>query len=184
MRRPHWVDYNNDGDLDLFVAKNAFPYNPTANTLYSNDGHGNFRSVAAGALVSDLESSAGAAWADYDRDGDLDVYVASNNNTKNAFYRNNGSDNNWIQIKCIGTASNRSAIGAQIRVKAKINGKDTRQLRQISGQSAFFSQDELVAHFGLGDASIIDSVKIEWPGGGIQILTDLKPNQFLTVTQE
>ena len=184
MRRPHWVDYDNDGDLDLFVAKNAFPYNAAANMLYQNDGHGGFQSVKSGALTSDLESSSGAAWADYDRDGDLDVYVASNNNTANAFYRNNGSGNNWIQIKCVGIIGNRSAIGAKIRVKACIDGSDVWQLREISSQSAFFSQDEMLAHFGLGDAPVVDSVRVEWPSDRIQTLTNVKPNQLLTITEE
>jgi hypothetical protein len=184
MRRPHWVDYDNDGDLDLFVAKNAFPYNAAANVLYRNDGHGGFWSINCGALVSDLESSAGAAWADYDRDGDLDVYVASNSYTPNALYRNNGSDNNWIQIKCVGVISNRSAIGAKIRVKARITDRDVWQLREISSQSAFFSQDEMLAHFGLGDAPIVDSVKVEWPSGRIQTLTNAKPNRILTITED
>jgi hypothetical protein len=184
MRRPHWVDYDNDGDLDLFVAKNAFPYNAAANALYQSDGHGNFRSVSCGALVSDLESSAGAAWADYDRDGDLDVYVASNNYASNAFYRNGGNDKNWIEIRCMGTTSNRSAIGAKIRVKACIDGCDVWQMREISGQSAFFSQDEMLAHFGLGDAPIIDSLRVEWPSGHFQTLTDVAPNQLLTITED
>jgi len=184
MRRPHWIDYDNDGDLDLFVAKNASPYNAAANVLYQSDGHGGFRSVNCGALVSDLESSAGAAWADYDRDGDLDVYVASNNYTSNAFYRNGGNDNNWIEIRCIGTTSNRSAIGAKIRVKARINDRDVWQLREISSQSAFFSQDEMLAHFGLGDAPIIDSVRVAWPSGRIQTLTNVKPNRLLTITED
>jgi hypothetical protein len=184
MRRPHWVDYDNDGDLDLFVAKNAFPYNAEANALYENDGYGDFREVRAGALVSDMESSSGAAWADYDRDGDLDVYVASSNNSPNAFYCNGGSDNNWIAIRCIGTTANRSAIGARVRVKARINGRDVWQMRQISSQSAFFSQDELPAHFGLRDAPVIDSIIVEWPGAGIQNLTNVEPNQFLTITED
>jgi hypothetical protein len=184
MRRPHWVDYDNDGNLDLFVAKNAFPYNAAANVLYRNDGQGGFRSVKCGALVSDLESSAGTAWADYDRDGDLDVYVASNNYAPSAFYRNGGNDNNWIEIRCIGTTSNRSAIGAKIRVKARINDRDVWQLREISSQSAFFSQDEMLAHFGLGDAPIIDSIEVEWPSGRIQMMTNVVPNQFLTITED
>jgi hypothetical protein len=183
MRRPHWVDYDNDGDLDLFVAKNAHPYNAAANVLYRNDGHGGFRNVDCGALVSDQESSAGAAWADYYRDGDLYVVVASNNYTPNAFYRNGGNDNNWIEIRCIGTTSNRSGIGARIRVKARINDRDIWQLREISSQSAFFSQDEMLAHFGLGDAPTIDSLSVEWPGGRYQTLTDVKPNQLLTITE-
>lgn len=184
MRRPHWVDYDNDGDLDLFVAKNAFPYNPAANALYENDGSGGFRSVNAGDIVTDLESSSGAAWADYDRDGDMDVYVASSNHTANAFYRNNGSDNNWILVRYVGTNSNHSAVGAKIRVTARINGRDVRQLREISSQSAFFSQDEMIAHFGLGDASVIDSIRVEWTGGGVQSLTDIKSNQLLTIIEK
>ncbi|MDD4052935.1 MAG: FG-GAP-like repeat-containing protein, partial [candidate division Zixibacteria bacterium] len=184
MRQPYWVDYDSDGDLDLFVLKQGAAYAPAHPALYVNEGEGTFSEKKLSVIVMDSGSSSGAAWADYDRDGDLDVFIANTNSSLSAFYRNDiGSAKNWISIKCVGTQSNRSGVGAKIRVKAHIGGKDVRQLREISGQSGYFGQDEMRAHFGLGDAATIDSVQVEWPSGMIDVLTNVAVNQFLTVTE-
>ena len=177
-----WGDYDNDGDLDLYVTGN-YQYTPRPNALYENNADGTFSKVAEEALVTDLESSAGAAWGDYDRDGDLDLFVANQNYENNALYRNNGNTNNWINIRCVGTNSNRSAIGAKVRLRATIDGTPVWQLREISGQTGNHSQNSLNAHFGLGDAPIVDSVKIEWPSGVVDVLTNVDVNQFLVVTE-
>ena len=183
-RKPHLIDYDNDGDLDLFLATMGPRYEPRPNVLYENDGIGAFHRREAGALTTDRQSAAGAAWADYDRDGDLDLYLAENNAGGNAFYRNYGNRNNWICIACRGTRSNRSGIGARVRAKARIGGKDVWQLRELSAQSGFFGQNEMRAHFGLGDATVVDSLTVFWPGGSTQTLTDVAPNQYLTITEE
>ncbi len=184
-RKPYWVDYDNDGNLDLFVAKQGAMYAPAKSALYRNVGDGSLSKVSGSGLEVDALSSSGSAWADYDRDGDLDLFVANTNNTLNALYRNdNGSGNNWINIKCIGTVGNRSAIGAKIRVKATIGGTETWQLREISSQSGFFGQDEMRAHFGLGTAAVIDSIIVEWPGQSAKdVLVDVAVCQFLTIVQ-
>ena len=184
MRKPYWVDYDNDGDLDLFVLKQGFPYAPAHPALYINKGDGTFYANRSSVIVTDSGSSSGAAWADYDRDGDLDVFIANTNSSRSAFYRNDiGNANNWISIKCKGTTSNRSGIGAKVRIKAHIGGKDVWQLREISGQSGFLGQDEMRAHFGLGDAINIDSIQVVWPRGTISVLTNVAANQFLTISE-
>ncbi len=184
MRKPYWVDYDNDGDLDLFVLKQGAAYAPAQAALYINQGDGTFYKKEMSVIVTDSGSSSGAAWADYDRDGDLDVFIANTNSSLSAFYRNDvGNANNWISIKCVGTTSNRSGIGAKVRVKAHSGGRDVWQLREIAGQSGFFGQDEMRAHFGLGDAANIDSLQVVWPSGKISVLTDVAPNQFLTITE-
>ncbi len=177
-----WGDYDNDGDLDLFVTGN-YQYTSRLNALWENNGDGTFSKVAEEEVAADSEASAGAAWGDYDRDGDLDLFVANQNYQDNALYRNNGSVNSWINVKCIGTNSNRSAIGAKVRAWATISGTPVWQLREISGQTGNHGQNSLNAHFGLGDALVIDSVKVEWPSGLLQILTDVSINQFLVVTE-
>ena len=135
-------------------------------------------------IEADSGASSGAAWADHDRDGDLDLFVARTNFGRNALYRNDvGSVNNWVSIKCVGASSNRSGIGAKVRIKATINGNQIWQLRQISSQSGFMGQDEMRAHFGLGDALMIDSLIIEWPGGGTDIRTNITSRQFLTIRE-
>jgi hypothetical protein len=157
----------------------------TVNFLYNNNGDGTFDRITSGVVSTNTDWSYGAAWGDYDRDGDLDLIVANltNNNGNNALYQNNGNDNNWINIKCVGTVSNRSAIGTKVRIKATIAGEPVRQLRQITGQSGFCGQNSMNAHFGLGDAGMVDSLVVEWTCSPMQVWTDVEVNQFLSVTE-
>ncbi|MCH7963097.1 MAG: VCBS repeat-containing protein [Bacteroidetes bacterium] len=172
-----WGDFDNDGDLDLFVANEAFQNND----LYSNNGDGTFTKITSGSIVKDTEWSLGTSSADYDNDGDLDIFV-SNVAGNNSLYSNNGNANSWININCVGTVSNRSAIGAKVRVKANIFGNDVWQLKEISGRTGY-ATNSLNAEFGLGDATIIDSLKIEWPLGIIETYTDIAVDQFITAIE-
>jgi len=173
-----WGDFDNDGYLDLFVT-NWLGEN---NFLYRNNTDGTFTKILGGSLVNDGGAgSSGCAWGDYDNDGFLDLFVV--NIEKYFLYRNNGNSNAWINIKCVGTASNRSAIGAKIRVKAVIRGKSVWQLTEVSGGSGFTSQNDMRANFGLGDATVVDTVRIEWPSGIVQELHDVRAKQFLTAVE-
>ncbi len=177
-----WGDYDNDGWLDLFVARAS----GENNLLYHNNGNGTFTPVTSGRLVNDGGNSFGAAWADYDNDGFLDLYVCNGGRPpaeNNFLYRNNGNSNAWLKVKCVGTVSNRAAIGAKVRVRATIGGKQFWQMREISGGGAQGSQNSLIAHFGLGDATNADIVRIEWPSGNVQTFTNLAARQFLTITE-
>ncbi len=177
-------DYDNDGDLDLFIANGDF-YTGTSdnNSLYENNGDGTFSKVTNSIVVTDPGKSCGASWGDYDRDGQLDLYVARFFSYQtNGFYHNNGNDNNWIDIKCIGNISNKSAIGAKVRAYATINGSPVWQLRQVESQSGYACQN-LNIHFGLGDASLIDTILIQWPSALVDTLTDVAPNQFLKIIE-
>jgi ASPIC and UnbV/FG-GAP-like repeat/Dockerin type I domain len=171
-----WVDYDNDGDLDLFVSHLG------PNRLYENNGMGDFIKITESDLVLDAFSSGAGVWGDFDRDGDQDVYVGDSLN--NRIYINNANGNNWINIHCIGTVSNHSAIGTRIRLKATINSSEVWQIREIIGKSGRMAHSSLNAHIGLGDASIIDSIIIKWPSGITQIMVNISTNQFLTVTEE
>jgi len=113
-----WGDFDNDGDLDLFVANAG----NQKNFLYSNKGDGTFEKISTGIVVEESVTSTSVSWGDYNNDGFLDLFVSSEDNQKNCLYANNGNGNNWINIKCVGTISNHSAIGAKVRVKAIING--------------------------------------------------------------
>jgi hypothetical protein len=170
-----WGDFDNDGDLDLAAVASG------TNLLYSNNGDGSFTKINTGDLVTESHESYGIACGDYDKDGDLDVFV-TNVGTNNLF-ENNGNSNNWVNIKCIGQTSNYSAIGTKVRLRAIIGGNPVWQLREISSRTGKGAQNSLNAHFGLGDASIIDSIKIEWPSGMIDTLTNVTINQFLSVTE-
>ncbi|MBI2950009.1 MAG: VCBS repeat-containing protein [Verrucomicrobia bacterium] len=172
-----WGDYDNDGLVDLFVVDAT-----GNNRLYHNDGDGAFSRVTSGSLVNDGGQSQACAWGDYDNDGFLDLFVANQSNEPNFLYRNTGNSNAWIKIRCVGTVSNRSAIGAKVRLKATLRGKPVEQLRETSGGDGRSGQT-LIAHFGLGDATSIDTLRIEWPSGIVQELRDVVPKQFLTVTE-
>jgi hypothetical protein len=179
-----WGDYDNDGFLDLFVTN--WDVGGATNFLFHNNGDGTFTRVMEGSQVNDVAISNGCAWGDYDNDGFLDLFVANGNfqrNENNYLYRNSGNSNGWINLKLVGTQSNRSAIGAKVRVRATIFGRSIWQLREISGGSGFGGQNDLRASFGLGDSTNVDLVRIEWPSGTVQELRDVVVKQFLTVTE-
>lgn len=187
-----WGDYDNDGDLDMFVTQAYVPPGFTqklTNKLYKNllmeSGNVAFQKITSGEIVNDSGYSYGFAWGDYDKDGDLDIAVANtfSENQKNALYKNNNQNGNkYITIKCTGTITNRSAIGARVRVKSVINGTPVWQMREVEGQSGYCGQN-LILHFGLGNASVIDSIKVEWPAGGNQYFTNVPVNRSVTITE-
>ncbi|MFC1547220.1 FG-GAP-like repeat-containing protein, partial [Candidatus Neomarinimicrobiota bacterium] len=167
-----WEDADNDGDLDLFMPTNG------SNQLHMNNGDGTFTQTFLGGGLS----MPGSVWGDYDNDGDQDLFVPNGQNENDYLY-NNGSSNRWIDLKLVGTQSNVSAIGAKVRIKALIGGSEVWQLDEVSGNSNGYSQNSLNAGFGLGDATIIDSIKIEWPSGITWDTTNVAINQFLTINE-
>lgn len=184
-----FADIDNDGDLDLLVA-NGFCYNNLADYLYLNDGDGNFTRDQNSLAALPNVCSFGAAWGDYNKDGFLDLVVAQCQNTPtsaqpaNTLFKNEGNDNHWVQVKLEGTISNRSAIGAIVRVKATIDNEEIWQMRDISAQTGYSGQNSLIAHFGLDDDTEIDSLIVEWPSGIKTILTNQTADQQLFILEE
>ena len=174
------IDYDNDGDLDLYIMKDY-----SNGPLFQNNGDGTFTRITTGNILNDHQGPKGFSWGDFDKDGDTDLFVAHDNGINNSLFANDGNTNNWINIKCIGIFSNTSALGAKVRVKANINGSDVWQLNEISGQTGggLGSQNSLNAEFGLGDATVIDSLIIEWPSGVVQDTTNVAVDQFLTIVE-
>jgi hypothetical protein len=172
-----WADYDNDGFLDLFVAVRG-----GVNLLFHNNGDGTFTKVTSGAIVSESGTWIGAAWGDVNNDGFPDLFVG-NFSSNNGLYINGGNSNNWLCITCAGRISNRAAIGAKVRIKATIRNQSMWQMREISGGGGLASQNDLRALFGLGDATNVDIVRVEWPSGAIQELTNIAPRQFLTIRE-
>jgi hypothetical protein len=176
-----WGDYDNDGFLDLLVM-NLNNSSPTTNGVFHNNGDGTFTPVSLGSLTSDLGAFGCGGWADYDNDGFLDLFVA-NNSGNHVMYRNNGNSNGWVKVQCVGQVSNRSGIGAKVRVKAFYRGAGRCQLREVFGGDGIANTQPLLAYFGLGDATNIDTLRIEWPSGIVQEMYNLAPRQSLTVTE-
>jgi hypothetical protein len=172
-----WADYDNDGWLDLLVTDTG----GGPNRLYHNNGDGTFSRVLSGPIVGDGGASGAGIWGDYDRDGFLDLFV-SNSGTNNYLYHNDGNSNAWIEVKCVGTRSNRSAIGAKVRVKATIGGRTFWQLREITTGTGWV-QNAMEAHFGLGNATNVETLRIEWPSGTVQEFQNVAARQYLTVTE-
>ncbi len=182
-----WGDYDNDGDLDLFVANE----NGATNSLYRNElmetGAATFTNMASlmESIVTDAFSSKGCAWGDYDNDGDIDLFVTTEEtNEPNILYKNNGNNNNWVNIGLKGNISNRTALGAKVALKATLNGNDVWQYREITSMSGGNSQNSLRVAFGLGDAPVIDSLVVHWPSSSTKILTNVAINQFLEIEEE
>jgi hypothetical protein len=172
-------DYDNDGDLDLYfttvygVASFGRPNNAV---LYRNDGAFTFADATASAGLAEQPPTYQAAWADYDNDGDLDLV------TGGKLYRNETSGFHWLKVRLEGDVPrvNRSAIGAQVRVR--MDGLVlTRQVEAGTGEG---NQNDLVLHFGLGDRAAPVNVEVRWPDGTVQTLDAVAPDQTLDISQE
>lgn len=183
-----FADVDNDGDLDLAVS-NGFCNGSITNFLYRNDGSGNFTRDYESITDLSTPCSYGVAFGDLNNDGFPELIFATCNNNDQAInapdimYTNNGNSNHWLKVKAEGSASNRSAIGAKVRVKATINGVPVWQYREITAQSGYCSQNSLIAHFGLGDAINADSLWIQFPGGADTVLTNVSSDQQLLITE-
>ncbi len=175
-----WADIDNDGDLDLFVTT-GFGSLTQKNRLYINNGDGTFTRDITDPTTIDNGWTYGCAFGDIDRDGDLDLAIAkcAGAAENNGLFLNDGNANHWLDIRLQGMVSNASAIGARVRVKATINGTPVWQMREISSQDAYCNQSGLSAHFGLGDATAVDSIIMTWPSGIIRVLENVPVDQFL-----
>jgi hypothetical protein len=158
-------DYQDESPVYFYKSDGSWPYTEMHDSVgLTTDGY--FRSLAL---------------SDYDQDGDLDVYLG-NLEGSNLLYRNDSdhTGTSWLQIKLVGTVSNRDAIGARVTVLA--GGKT--MTREISGGSSYLARHGLTAHFGLGAAAIVDEVTIKWPSGIVQTWTGQPVNTLVTVTED
>jgi len=184
-------DFDNDGWPDIFMSNgHVFPEVDTRKLhvtfkekkiVYKNLGLGRFTEVTAdvGAPVSQLRPSRGTAFGDFDNDGDVDVVVVNMNEAPSLLRNDCHSKNNWLNIKCIGTKSNRTAIGARVRV---VVGKHA-QINEVMSGSGFMSQNDLRLHFGLGKAPRADLVEVKWPLGLQETFKNIEANQLLVLQE-
>ncbi|MGI8891022.1 MAG: CRTAC1 family protein [Chthoniobacterales bacterium] len=188
-RAAAWGDFDNDGYLDLYVVNSGSdPDGKGPNYLFRNKHDGTFADVAANAGVQALVSSRGrgAAWADYDEDGFLDLFVTNGEDNTDyvsgpqLLYHNSTNSNHWLKIKLVGTTSNRQGLGATVTI---LDGQD-RQFREMNGaQGHYLSQGATPFHFGLGAATVVDRITVKWPSGLTQLLRMVPADQQLVVVE-
>jgi hypothetical protein len=186
-----YFDYDLDGRLDLFAAnghieeeinrvqpKVSYRQPPH---VFRNLGKGRFEEVtrALGAAFARPIVARGAAYGDYDRDGDLDLLISTNHGPAYLFRNDGGNRNRWICIRTQGTKSNRNGIGAVVRVESASG----RQWRMVHSGSSYCSQSDLAVTFGLGQDPVVKVVEIEWPSGLKQRFTNVAANQFLVAVE-
>jgi enediyne biosynthesis protein E4 len=179
-----FVDIDNDGRLDVFIA-NGHIYPDVdrtgtstylqRNQLYWNAGRGRFRELSRelGGSLLEAKSSRGAAFGDYDNDGDIDVLVV-NVDDRPTLLRNDTTGGRWITVRLEGTTSNRDAIGARLTLEAA----GVQQTAEVRSGGSYLSQNDMRAHFGLGTARQVDRLVIRWPNGRTETASGLASNQF------
>jgi len=175
---PALGDYDNDGDLDLFlttvyaVGSGSIRNYPV---LYRNDDNWHFSDVTEEQGLAKLPPTYQAAWADFDNDGDLDLVTAG----KLFVNQDNKNNNNWLKVQLIGDGKliNTAAIGAQVRVRIK----DRILTRQIEAGAGEGNQNDLILHFGLADSNVPVSLDITWPNRKTVNKTDCKVKQLVIV---
>jgi len=183
-------DFDNDGNKDLFTADAEItdnsmeiahrPY-PLSNGLFRNKGNLVFEdlSASAGADFSVPAAHRGAAFGDLNNDGKIDIVVSVLNGPPQLLMNRSNTQNHWILLKLIGTKSNRDGLGA----KVKITTSHGSQFNQATTAVGFNSSSDKRVHFGLGDATVIDRIELAWPSGIKQVLTNVKADQVLTITE-
>ncbi|PYX81101.1 MAG: RNA-binding protein [Acidobacteria bacterium] len=186
-----WIDFDNDGWLDLFVAQGhvmdnieltepRLHYREPA-LLLKNEQNG-FRNVSAqgGPALMVPMAARGAAFGDLDNDGFVDVAINSNDSSA-LILRNSGkSGNHWLTLQLIGSASNRDAIGSKIRL---IADRALQQTAFVSTAGSYISASDKRAHFGLGSSNKVQLIEITWPSGIMQRLESVAADQILTVRE-
>lgn len=181
------VDYDNDGDLDLFFHDHR-PGNGKdfARKLYRNDGNWTFTDVTvAEGLNATSEGSYDSAWADIDLDGDQDLIATTDIAFAERLFISNATTNgnHWMYIKLSGPTENTTAIGATLYATLHEGTPQERTLRREANTNAgTFNQSDLPVHFGLGSVAQIDTLRIVWPDGTEQIIESLAADQYLSIS--
>ncbi|MBV9406940.1 MAG: CRTAC1 family protein [Acidobacteriaceae bacterium] len=186
-----FFDFDNDGYDDIFAANGHIEQDinhiqPKVQyqeppLLFHNQGNGRFENVS-NQVGADFERpiiARGAAYADFDHDGDLDILISTNNGPALLYTNEGGNRNNWLSVRLNGTRSNRSGLGTIVRVESALG----KQWRTVHSGSSYCSQSDLALMFGLARDRVVNSLSIEWPSGTRQTFKNIAANQFLTIDE-
>jgi hypothetical protein len=175
-------DYDNDGYVDLFIA-NGDPHHLYVEeaTIARYDGKGRFIDMAreSGEFFTRKVVGRGAAFGDFDNDGDIDILVNTINELPHLLRNEGGNKSNWLTVSPLLGKTGQVALGSIVTVK--VGGLAL--VQPVYGVNGYLTTSDPRAHFGLGAATIVDSVEITWPNGKKQTLRQVKANQLMTVKQ-
>ena len=187
-----FVDVDNDGWSDIFLVNgHVYPEVERLTTeagyaqtkvLYHNLGNGRFADTSdkVGEAVKKPNASRGAAFGDYDNDGDIDILINSVNGLPELLRADSSNQNNWLTIKTIGVKSNRNGIGVRI----KCITEDGSQIDEVRSGGSYYSQNDLRVHFGLGKNPKVKTVELQWPSGQVDTLSNIAANQLIIVKEK
>ncbi|MDP6634160.1 MAG: CRTAC1 family protein [Phycisphaerae bacterium] len=186
-----FVDFDNDGDRDLFIAcghvqDNVDKFDDTTtyltqNVLLMNTGKGKFVNVSdkCGDGLAVKLSSRGAAFDDLDGDGDIDAVILNSRREPTILRNDSPAKNHWLQIRLRGVKTNRDGVGARVKV---VSGKLT-QIDEVHSGRGYQSHYGMRLHFGLGKIDRVDRVEVRWIGGGADVLKNVRVDQILKITE-
>ena len=192
-----WFDFDNDGWPDILICNgHVYPEveqltteagYPQKKLLYKNTRNGRFREVtqSGGPGITVPNASRGCAFGDFDNDGDVDFVVNTVNGLPQLVRCDSKLDTNWIKVKCIGTKSNRTAIGARVKciTHPPDEPKPHPQIDEVRSGGGYISQSDLRIHFGIGKADRVDVLEVHWPSGQVDTMKDIKANQLVYVKE-
>jgi hypothetical protein len=185
---PAFHDFDHDGDLDLFIANGHFyaevdetnsgtTYEQT-NDVFLSEG-GRFRKDGTGSGLEVKRSFRGAAFGDYDEDGDVDILVTAMDDAPLLLRNDSAREGHRLQIRLVGDGSNRDGVGARVTVTA--GGRE--HTREINGGGSFLSGSDPTLHVGLGPAERADRIRVRWPSGKVDVLRDVAADRVVTIRE-
>ncbi len=186
-----FVDFDNDGWLDIFLVNgHVYPEvekleteagYPQRKVLYKNLRNGNFKDITeqVGGILLEPTASRGCAFGDFDNDGDIDIVINPVNDYPVLLRTGSTTNNNWISIKVIGSKSNRTGVGARIKVMTE--GKT--QINEVRSGGSYYSQNDLRVLFGLGKEAKVKSIEVQWPSGAVDSVNDVAVNQVIYIKE-